>query len=622
MADSVTSKENLKSWFVTGAKPTQNQFSAWMDSYWHKSETISIANITDLANALVSKANVADMNTGLSKKVDKEDGKSLSTNDYTNQEKQALDQGRIDFINYNYGGSDGDHFMREADTIYIDLTPNDTTGFDPNTKKGLLCFSIETIEDKADTTPTVDLGQEKIQFRWTDADNNTQTRTLYSNTIGTNGIAPKVQLKDLYGNVSIAYFTTDNYGQCLLVSSISSGSTISTGSITTAQTLSLSSTTTSYTVDADTATMVKLTATAAGCTITLPNTLQADKAVTFLITDDSQPVTIGDTIYQPGDTVFSVFDYDDTTQTGTWAVNNTIQPTVDDYADVTAKFMVTDAVTYKTALPRYCLHLSSTTYPYHQNTGQLLFLPQKLLYNNQTLDAHATYEPEAGLYYIDSVTTGDAADWNRVYIRKITPATNLKTVRVSTGTTAQTGMWQNEYDGAHANTVKFERLADKAQQADLTNLIANVTNLSSAERAVCVANFSTTTNIAILATNVYYPATFATKTLLGGLGTTTYTSYDGNTVRIEADMLARLEVYANLMFSSSSTDICMSIYKNETIIDTVDIRSPSTASYRFMMSTATVAQLAAGDLITVRFMTTSNKNPISFAGGHLIISNL
>ena len=35
---SIESRKQLKKWFVTGAKPTEAQFHAWLDSYLHKDE--------------------------------------------------------------------------------------------------------------------------------------------------------------------------------------------------------------------------------------------------------------------------------------------------------------------------------------------------------------------------------------------------------------------------------------------------------------------------------------------------------------------------------------------------------------------------------------------------------
>lgn len=52
----MTEKNILQNWFVTGAKPTQEQFWAWMESYWHKSESIPAEMITGLSEVLANKA--------------------------------------------------------------------------------------------------------------------------------------------------------------------------------------------------------------------------------------------------------------------------------------------------------------------------------------------------------------------------------------------------------------------------------------------------------------------------------------------------------------------------------------------------------------------------------------
>jgi hypothetical protein len=52
----VTEKNIIKDWFKTGLKPLQEQFWAWMDSYWHKNELIPPASIEGLAGLLNSKA--------------------------------------------------------------------------------------------------------------------------------------------------------------------------------------------------------------------------------------------------------------------------------------------------------------------------------------------------------------------------------------------------------------------------------------------------------------------------------------------------------------------------------------------------------------------------------------
>lgn len=49
-----TSREQLKAWFRRGMKPLQSQFAAWIDSFWHKDDSIPMASIEGLADALNS----------------------------------------------------------------------------------------------------------------------------------------------------------------------------------------------------------------------------------------------------------------------------------------------------------------------------------------------------------------------------------------------------------------------------------------------------------------------------------------------------------------------------------------------------------------------------------------
>lgn len=51
----------LKSWFENGDYPNQEQFWAWMDSYWHKDESIDMQSVAGLDTALVQKATIEDI---------------------------------------------------------------------------------------------------------------------------------------------------------------------------------------------------------------------------------------------------------------------------------------------------------------------------------------------------------------------------------------------------------------------------------------------------------------------------------------------------------------------------------------------------------------------------------
>ncbi len=59
------SKNNLKQWFVRGAKPLAAQFAAWIDSYWHKDEKIPATQIDGLQEAFDSKADSEAFNSAV-----------------------------------------------------------------------------------------------------------------------------------------------------------------------------------------------------------------------------------------------------------------------------------------------------------------------------------------------------------------------------------------------------------------------------------------------------------------------------------------------------------------------------------------------------------------------------
>ena len=95
----ITPISTLRRWFSNFKKPTQEQFWAWLDSYWHKSERIPMDTIDGL-NAALERTLSADQlqnhltdsqaHSGLfDRKVDKEAGKTLTSNDYTNDEKRT-----------------------------------------------------------------------------------------------------------------------------------------------------------------------------------------------------------------------------------------------------------------------------------------------------------------------------------------------------------------------------------------------------------------------------------------------------------------------------------------------------------------------------------------------------
>ena len=97
----MTAISTLKKWFSNFRKPKQEHFWAWLDSFWHKEEKIPMDSIEGLENAIQGTASAEQLRSHLTdsqahkelfeKKVDKEDGKGLSSNDFTNAYKQQLD---------------------------------------------------------------------------------------------------------------------------------------------------------------------------------------------------------------------------------------------------------------------------------------------------------------------------------------------------------------------------------------------------------------------------------------------------------------------------------------------------------------------------------------------------
>ncbi|MRJ09151.1 hypothetical protein EDL99_09810 [Ornithobacterium rhinotracheale] len=98
-----TDLNTIKNWFKNGLKPTQEQFWAWLDSFWHKDDKIPAENIQGLNDMLSnidlsSKVENTDFESykqeqveALNQKVDKEEGKGLSANDFTEELKNKLE---------------------------------------------------------------------------------------------------------------------------------------------------------------------------------------------------------------------------------------------------------------------------------------------------------------------------------------------------------------------------------------------------------------------------------------------------------------------------------------------------------------------------------------------------
>ncbi|TGN26760.1 hypothetical protein [Empedobacter tilapiae] len=87
-----TEKSTLKNWFRSKLKPTQAQFWAWMDSYWHKGEKMPISTIDGLGEAVDGKAPIVHYHDQYATN----DATSLS-NENVEQWKKKLDVDNLQF---------------------------------------------------------------------------------------------------------------------------------------------------------------------------------------------------------------------------------------------------------------------------------------------------------------------------------------------------------------------------------------------------------------------------------------------------------------------------------------------------------------------------------------------
>lgn len=97
----MTARNIIKQWFSNFKKPTQEQFWAWIDSFWHKDDKIPISSVENLETFLQNTTTSDQFSNHLSDtqahqslfetKVDKEQGKGLSTEDFTTELKQKLE---------------------------------------------------------------------------------------------------------------------------------------------------------------------------------------------------------------------------------------------------------------------------------------------------------------------------------------------------------------------------------------------------------------------------------------------------------------------------------------------------------------------------------------------------
>jgi hypothetical protein len=122
----------LKSWFVTYAKPVQEQFADWIDSFRHKSEKIGINDLTNELQAVLQ--NIGAPGQRMQELLLNADGSfnmlakyKLATVDFKNESDNAM----LVTVGLTPGGSElGEYNINAGATAQMDLSKtfwNDTT---------------------------------------------------------------------------------------------------------------------------------------------------------------------------------------------------------------------------------------------------------------------------------------------------------------------------------------------------------------------------------------------------------------------------------------------------------------------------------------------------------------
>lgn len=60
MAETITTREQLKKWFKNGSKPTESHFAALLDSYIHKGDSLPSSQIEGLEELITRHAGITE----------------------------------------------------------------------------------------------------------------------------------------------------------------------------------------------------------------------------------------------------------------------------------------------------------------------------------------------------------------------------------------------------------------------------------------------------------------------------------------------------------------------------------------------------------------------------------
>ncbi|MFC4163989.1 hypothetical protein ACFOWU_10005 [Epilithonimonas zeae] len=110
MESEVVELSRLKSWFVTGAKPTQSQFHGLLSSYYHKSSQIPMSGISGLSTVLGNKADASQLQYYA--KVDASNINTQAWKDALNVGELPANIATIDYVDENGFTQNGNAYKK------------------------------------------------------------------------------------------------------------------------------------------------------------------------------------------------------------------------------------------------------------------------------------------------------------------------------------------------------------------------------------------------------------------------------------------------------------------------------------------------------------------------------
>lgn len=190
----MTEKNILQNWFVTGAKPTQEQFWAWQESYWHKSEGIPVEMVQGLGDILGNKADTEQLKNKANL-----DSSNL-TNEYVIAWKEKLGVGELpsNIATIDEGAKQGNTYTKTKIDELLE-----------NSGKNL---SNADLQIPAGTVRTLNVEGAKfgIQGLENKANDNSFNLQLITNSRGDFGVAPYVKYQFIASAITINQIAPNN----------------------------------------------------------------------------------------------------------------------------------------------------------------------------------------------------------------------------------------------------------------------------------------------------------------------------------------------------------------------------------------------------------------------------